>query len=345
MNTLLSKIKREELLDRCFNSPFHKLQLLLNEAFKTTRTHFSNIIYFSMPGMVHFDTSFYRATNPHRFPAVSVTGGRCRLNCEHCRGKILESMIPATTPESLMEVCAKIKEEGGKGCLISGGSLKDGSVPLTGFIPAIKRVKRELGLDIVVHTGIVYPELVEALAEADIDAAMIDVIGSNETIRSVYHLDLSVDAFDRSLSLLERYGISSVPHVVAGIHYGKLIGERRALEIISKYRPKAVIIVALMPLNQTPMERVTPSSPIDITRVILAARFMMPKAPLILGCARPSGEHKAKTDVLAIRAGVNGIAYPSEEGCSFAKKAGLDVKFSEECCALIYRDLIKMIGT
>ena len=332
------------MLDGCFNSPPHKLQPLLNEAFETTRTHFSNVIYFSMPGMVHFDASFYRATDPHRFPAVSVTGGRCSLNCEHCRKKILESMIPATTPESLVEVCTRIKEDGGKGCLISGGSLGDGSVPLMGFIPAIKRVKRELGLDIVVHTGIVYPELAEALAEADVDAAMIDVIGSDETLRSVYHLDLSVEAFDRSLSLLEQQGISLVPHVVVGIHYGKLKGEREALEIISKHKPKAVIIVALMPLGQTPMEHATPPSPLDIARVILAARFMIPKAPLILGCARPGGEHKAKTDVLAIKAGVSGIAYPSEGGYSFAKKAGLNVRFSEECCALIYRDLIKTRG-
>jgi len=344
VSILLSKIK-EELLGRCFNSPLHKLQPLLKEAFEITRTHFSNIIYFSMPGMVHFDASFYRATDPYRFPAVSVTGGVCHLNCKHCRRKILESMIPATTPENLLEVCVKIKEEGGRGCLISGGSLRDGSVPLLGFVPAIKRVKRELGLDVVVHTGIVYPELARALAEADIDAAMIDVIGSNETIRSVYHLDLSVDAFDRSLSLLERYGISSVPHVVVGIHFGKLRGEGRALGIISKHRPKAVIIVALMPLEQTPMERVTPPSPFDIARVIMAARFMTPEAPLVLGCARPGGEHKAKTDVLAIKAGVSGVAYPSEEGYGFAKKVGLNVRFSEECCALMYKDLIKRVGT
>ena len=345
MNTLLSKTEKEELLNRCFNSPFHKLQPLLNVSFEATRTHFSDIIYFYMPGMVHFDTPFYKVMNPYRFPAISVTGGKCGLNCEHCGGKILESMIPARTPESLLEMCVKIKKEGGKGCLISGGSLRDGSVPLMGFVPTIKRVKRELGLDVVVHTGIVYPELAEALAAADIDAAMIDVLGSNETIRNVYHLNLSVEAFNRSLSLLEEHGISSVPHVVVGIHYGKLKGEVRALEMISKYKPKAAIIVALMPLDQTPMEHVAPSPPSDITKVILAARFMMPKTPLMLGCARPGGEHRAKTDVLAIKAGVSGIAYPSEEGYSFAKDAGLNVRFSEECCALIYRDLVKPAGT
>ena len=93
-----------------------------------------------------------------------------------------------------------------------------------GFLPTIGRVKRDLGLDVVVHTGIVYPQLAEALAEAEIDAAMMDVVGSDETMRSVYHLNLTVDAFDRSLSLLEHNKIPIVPHVVAGIHYGELRG-------------------------------------------------------------------------------------------------------------------------
>jgi len=297
-----------------------------------------------MPGMVHFETSFYTATDHLRFPGISVTGGRCYLNCEHCKGKLLETMIPATTPKRLWETCVKIKEAGGKGCLISGGSLKDGNVPLARFVPTIKRVKRELGLDVVAHTGIVYPRLAEALAEAHIDAAMIDVIGSSETIRRIYHLYLTTDAFDRSLSLLKQNQIPIVPHVVTGIHYGRLKGERRALQIISKHRPAAVIIVALMPLDQTPMEHLIPPSPLDIARVILASRFMMPDIPVLLGCARLRGEHKSETDILAIRAGVSGIAYPSEGGYDFAKKARLNIKFSEECCALAYRDLAEQKG-
>jgi len=321
-------------------SSFSELIPLFDESFKLSRTHFSNVIYFSMPGMIYFDTSFYIATDPYRFPSISITGHKCSLNCEHCGGKILETMIPATTPERLLKVCVKIKEKGGKGCLISGGSMKDGSVPLMDFMPTIKRVKHDLGLDVVVHTGIVHSKLAELLAEAEIDAAMIDIVGSNDTMRNIYHLKLPVDVFDHSLSLLERNHVPVVPHVVVGIHYGRLRWEREALQIISKHRPTAVIVVALMPLNQTPMENLPPPSPLDIAKVIIASRLMMPKVPLILGCARPGGEHKSETDILAIKAGVNGVAYPSEEGYSFAKKVGLDIKFSEECCALMYKDLI-----
>ncbi len=93
-----------------------------------------------------------------------------------------------------------------------------------------------MGLAVVVHTGIVYPKLAEALAEAEIDAAMIDIIGSNDSIQRVYHLNLTVDDFDRSLYLLEKNDIPVVPHVLVGIHYGKLKGEEETLRILSKYQ-------------------------------------------------------------------------------------------------------------
>jgi uncharacterized radical SAM superfamily protein len=326
------------MLDNFFESHFSKLDPFFNQAFILSRSYFSNIIYFSIPGLVHFDTKFYSAIERYRFPSISITGRWCGLNCEHCNGKILENMIPATNPEDLLAVCKKIKMKGGKGCLISGGSSKKGEVPLKDFIPTIKQIKNRLGLDVVVHTGIINPELAEALADAKIDAAMIDIIGSNKTIQKVYHPNITVDDFDQSLTLLEENRIPTVPHIVVGIHYGKLKGEKKALEIISKHNPAALVIVALTPLDKTPMEKITPPSPTDISRVILASRFLMPKKKIVLGCIRPGGKHKSETDILAIKAGVNGIAYPSEEGYNYAKNIGLDIRFSEECCSLIYRE-------
>jgi uncharacterized radical SAM superfamily protein len=324
-----------DLLETCLHHPFNELEPLFIEAFNQSRNHFSNEIHFYMPGMVHFDTSFYSAVDPLRFPAISVTENHCTLRCEHCKGRLLETMIPLTMPEQLLDICLKIKNAGGRGCLISGGSLSDGSVPLEPFIPYIKRVKNELGLHVVVHTGVVYPKLAEALGEAGIDAAMIDIIGSDQTIRSVYHLDLTSEAFDTSLSLLEQNHIPIVPHIVVGIHYGQLKGEEQAIRIVARHNPAAVVIVALNPLEKTPMELVPPPSPRDIARVTLASRLLLKDTPLLLGCARPLGEHKDETDILAIKAGVNGIAYPSEAGYNYAKKRGLKILFSEECCSLI----------
>src|SRR4030042_760075 len=326
----------EELLERCFNQPFKELKPLFDEAYRISRSNFSNLIHFYVPGMVHFDTPFYKSSGTYGFPGVSITGRSCQLNCEHCRGRLLESMVPATTPQELYDVCVDIKGKGGDGCLISGGSLNDGSVPLIEFVPIIKRIKQELQLKLVMHTGLIYPDLAEALADAGIDAAMLDIIGSNETIREVYHLDYNTSSFEQTLSLLEQKNIPTVPHIVVGIHYGQIKGERQAVTMISQYHPAAIVVVALMPLDHTPMETASPPSPLDIARVVLVTRLLMPTTPLLLGCARPRGMHKVKTDILSIKAGVNGIAYPSEEACNLAQKMGLNFDFHQHCCSLIW---------
>ncbi len=329
----------DALLKSCFETEFDQLEDCFREAYSVGRTHFDSKIAFYAPGMVHFETEFYSATDPWRFPSISVTGTHCALNCEHCNGQLLETMIPALTPEALWETCMKIKDHGGKGALISGGSTPRGNTPMEKFVPTIKRVKNELDLDIVVHTGVVYPDTVEKLAVAGIDGAMLDIIGSDDTIREVYHLDLTTSAFDKSLSLLEEYGVPMMPHIIAGLHYGQLHGEDNAIKMIAKYNPESVIIVAFKPLDHTPMEQTIPASPTDIARVILAARLVISKFPVVLGCARPHGEHRRITDRLAIRAGVNGIAYPTEEAYHFAKQLGLDIVFSDECCSLMTKTL------
>ena len=176
--------------------------------------------------MVHYNTPYFKST-PQCFPSISVTGNECHLNCKHCRGKLLERMTAATTPKALYEACVEIKKSGAEGCLISGGSLRDGSVPLMDFIPEIKRAKQELDLKVVVHTGIVYPQIAEALADAGIDAAMFDVIGAEETARQVYHLECDISAFDESISLLEREKHTGCPPYHRGSSLRPIEGRKR----------------------------------------------------------------------------------------------------------------------
>lgn len=248
-------------------------------------------------------------------------------------------MIPATTPGSLYQVCRSIKEAGGEGCLISGGCLPDGSVPLSRYVEVIRRIKRELGLTIVVHTGLVGRDAAAELAEAGIDAALIDVLGSDDTIREVYKLNATAQDYDLALKNLAKAGVPVVPHVLVGLHYGKLRGEVRALELIARNNPKAVVVVAFMPIQGTPMESVEPPSPMDIAKILAIARAMMPDVPLALGCARPRGLHKVKTDCLAVSIGINAIAFPSEEAVNLASKLGYRWSFSNKCCSQVFEGL------
>lgn len=294
-------------------------------------------IHFYAPSFMYYRTGYFCSSSKD-FPTISVTGRGCALNCKHCGGKVLETMYPARSPEELYDLCVKLKSEGALGCLISGGCLPDGSVPLNRFIEAVEKVKADLGLTVFVHVGIVSRANAERLKQIGVDAALMDVIGDNETIREIYHMNVTVEDYEKALRALSQAGLRFIPHVIVGLHYGRLKGELNALKMISKYKPSALVIIAFMPIHGTEMAHVKPPNPLDIARVLATARVMFPKTPIALGCMRPKGRHRAETDVLAIKAGVEAIAFPAEEAIKFAEKQGFPISFSSYCCSQIYSD-------
>ncbi len=216
--------------------------------------------------------------------------------------------------------------------------MPDGSVPLKAFASAIGRIKRELALTVFVHTGIIDLETAVQLKDTGVDAALIDVIGSQETIDKVYHLNVKVKDYADSLLALQTAGLPFVPHVIVGLNEGKLDGELNALQTISATKPSAVVIIAFMPIHGTEMAQVKPPQPLDIARVAASARLMFPQTPLVLGCMRPKDKSRATTDVYALKAGVDAVAFPSEVAIDFAKAQGLEASFSSYCCTQIFVD-------
>jgi uncharacterized radical SAM superfamily protein len=295
-------------------------------------------VNFYAPSFMYYRTSYY-SSSPTDFPTISITAGTCALKCAHCGGRVLETMYPATTPEKLLELCKRLKLRGALGCLISGGCLPNGSVPLGDFVDAIGKIKRDLGLTVAVHTGVIDFPTARALKESGVDTALIDVIGSDETIKEICKMNATVKDYDRSLEALNEANVNFVPHVIVGLHYGKLKGELHALQMTSKFKPSALVVIAFMPVRGTLMQNIRPPRPVDIARTILAARLMFRETPLVLGCMRPKGDHRRETDVLAIRAGVDAIAFPAEEAIKFAENQGHKVSFSSLCCSQVYSDI------
>lgn len=293
--------------------------------------------HFYTPSFTYYKTKSAESP-PNKFPTISVTAAACSLNCKHCEGKVLQTMQAATTPEKLLSAAKRIKQNGALGFLLSGGCLPNGSVPLKPFIPTIETIKRELSLTVFVHTGLIDLPTAQSLKKAGVEAALIDIIGSNATIKQVYSLNTTTQDYSNSLTALSDADINFVPHIIVGLHFGKLKGELKALKMIANAKPAAVVIIAFMPIHKTAMAKVKPSEPIDIAKVATAARLMFPQTPLALGCMRPKGKHRAVTDVLALKAGVDAIAFPSEEAIAYARTQGYATSFSPYCCAQIYTD-------
>ena len=305
------------------------------EGLEIRRKNFPNTIRFHNPGLRRHKTSEISCQHAQEFVSISLTGTHCALDCKHCGTSVLRGMtdLPRSR-KNLFEICLELSRSGTRGILISGGCDRQGRVPILPHLNDLIRVRRELGMTIRVHPGLPDEETSIGLSDIDIDGAMVDIIGSNRTIRDVYHLDAKTEDYDAVMERLNRHGVPLVPHIIMGLHFGKMLGEWKALEMTSKYKLKLLVLVILMPLSGTQMQNVNPPSLDEIGAFFNTARKALPDTEIMLGCARPLGKIKIYVDRLAIEAGLNGIAYPAEGTLSYARQHGLKPEIINACCGV-----------
>jgi len=304
---------------------------LFQAAWETARANHSHDFTFYLPGMVK------QGHERGRYPAISITGDDCQLMCEHCKGQLLEPMIKVSQPDELIRKCHRLKKLGTLGILLSGGSDRKGRLPWESYYAAIKSIKDETPFFISAHTGFPDQKTCHELKKAGVTQALIDVMGDEETASLIYHLKGLKQIVD-ALESIAQSGLQLIPHIVAGLFYGNINAEYRALEIIRHYRPSALVIVVLTPLKGTSMAHVTPPSPQEVGRLIANARIVMPEVPISLGCERPRNKAGRLMENLAILAGANRMAIWSDGAIQQAKNLGLRPRFQPTCCSLDFRE-------
>jgi len=302
-------------------------------------------IRFHTPSFKTYASSEISACGKHAWPAVSITGGDCQLQCDHCKARILEPMIPARTPDELWRVANEQIARGARGMLLTGGSNRRNEVEYDAFYSTVRRIKDEFpDFRIALHTALTDGDGARCMEQAGVDAAMMDVIGAQDTITQVYHLKRGVEDFERTLEALVATRLKVVPHIVLGLHYGRLLGEWNALEIVRRHRPAALVLVAAMPFY-APASR--PFAAVDAHqagRFFLDARDALPDLPLLLGCARPPGRIKTQIDAYAVMAGFDGIAHPADGMVELAARLGREVRISSSCCSIAVGEAVMEPG-
>lgn len=303
-----------------------------------------NGIRFYTPTFKSYQTSEIHGCGRNAWPAVSITGSDCKLQCDHCKAKILAPMIPAREPEALWRVVEGLVADSAQGMLLTGGSNHRNEVEYDPYYSVVRRIKDAWPtFKIAVHTALVDVDAAQRMEQAGIDVAMMDVIGAQETITQVYHLRRSVEDFERTLEALVATRMKVVPHIVIGLHYGLLLGEWRALEMIRRHRPDALVLVVVMPMYAPPKRPFATPDPHAVGRFFLEARAALPDIPLLLGCARPPGLTKTAIDAYAVMAGVNGMAHPSDGVVELAVRLERPVRVIPACCSIAVGDEVMAI--
>lgn len=265
--------------------------------------------------------ALYR-TSPSVFVA-SITGKRCDLACPHCEGKYLEGMFPATMPPDLYRAFLKAKSEGASTLLVSGGFTRKGRLPVEGMINAIKDGKERTGLKVEVHSGVVEDATIERLANAGVDALLLDVIGSERTIRDYLGGKWSTDDYRRVLNAAKGKFPTVAPHVLIGAERGKISGERDAVDLVASSGAKACAMLVL--ISDPPMN----SSGVREIMEYARAKF---QHHLTLGCMRGKGLERMEYEKCAVDLGFDGIANPSPGIDVYAASKGRAVIKADGCC-------------
>lgn len=308
------------------------LDQLIQKAREMSWERFGKKITFYVPGM------FVCNGVKGKYPAVSITGSECELQCEHCKGNLLEPMIPALNPDELIQRCLRLDQKGAVGCLISGGSTRDGRLPWSEFAPAIAEIKKQTDLKVSVHTGYLDKSEASALKQAGVDQALIDVIGDEDTLKEIFHLDIGLERVEETLAALFGAGLSVVPHIITGVYYGEIRGEMRALEMIAQYTPELLVYIVMMPLTRTPLfkllNKLDKPAPQEVAEIIARGRLAMPGTIMSLGCARPRNKRGELIEQYALDCGINRMALYSDEVVQQAQDYGLEITYEKSCCSV-----------
>ena len=298
----------------------------LKTARESSWENFGKKIVFYLPGM------FVLNGVNGKYPAISITGNQCALDCDHCQGKILDSMLWMFTPEKLVEKCLELAARGNHGVLISGGCDLLGCLPWDRFIPAIEEIKKRTNLFVSIHSGLISKHQAFDLKKAGVDQALIDVIGDDETFKKIYHVPFGVKRVHDAMTALQDAGLPVIPHIVCGLNYGHIKGEKQAIEMMAGFKVEQVVIVSLMAIPGTPVWGTTPPAAEAVADIIVETRIKMPATRISLGCARRRGNYRLET--LAIDAGVNRMALPSDEAVARAKRYNLEIHYQKTCCSV-----------
>jgi hypothetical protein len=233
-------------------------------------------------------------------------------------------MKPTVTPEELSEAFRNAQIEGARCVLLSGGFTRDGRLPVSGFTDALAKAKRDTGLKVEAHLGLLGDQEIELLGKAGVDAFLLDIIGDQGTIDDYFGGTWRVEDYERVIKAANGCMPTVAPHVLIGVDGGHVKGEYRAIDIATRAGVDSLAILTL-----THSSFVTGFD--EIEGVMQYARRRM-KSHLTLGCMRGSGRGRLALEKLAVELGFNGIANPAKETVEYAKSLGLLTVEVESCC-------------
>lgn len=266
-----------------------------------------------------------------KFPPVSLSGAVCNLHCAHCDATYLGGMLPADTPDALLQRCRALRQNGALGALLSGGSDTTGALlNLAAMTDAIRQARHETDLIFNLHPGLIDAATAQKLAGV-VDFASLD-IPSDDVIRRVLGLDATTADYIAAYHTLRAAGIDVVPHVT--VYNGDEAGLLRPIAAAGD-APHTIVVIVFSPTRGTPLADAPAPGPEAVANVVAEVKALFPEAEIALGCMRPRTRVlREAIELAALRVGVARMELPSQKTLRYARDAGYEIASFDACCAL-----------
>ena len=244
---------------------------------------------------------------------LSIKTGACPEDCKYCAQSAHYAKATGLKREKLLDVAevldkARIAKDAGANRFCMGAAwreVKDGA-EFDNVIEMVKGV-RALGMEACVTLGMLSQAQARRLAEAGLTAYNHNLDTSPEFYGEIITTRTYQDRLD-TLACVRKAGIEVCCGGIIGM--GETIEDRaRLLQTLANLapHPESVPINALAAVAGTPLEDRPPVDPLDLVRMVAAARIMMPLSRVRLSAGRRSLTKEAQ--ILCFLAGANSIFY------------------------------------
>jgi len=253
--------------------------------------------------------AYHRAVEVQGCSLLSIKTGGCPEDCAYCpqsaHYKTGVEREGLSSVDAALESARNAKAQGAtRFCM--GAAWRD--VPKgEQFERVLDMVRgvRELGLEACCTLGMLTDEQAAALAEAGLTAYNHNL----DTSAEFYGEIISTRTYDERLTTLDRVRRSGVTVCCGGIiGMGESRQERyrllRELSTLSPH-PESVPVNMLVRVEGTPLASQRPIDPLELVRMIAAARILMPASMVRLSAGRLSLSDEAQA--LCFLAGANSI--------------------------------------
>lgn len=242
---------------------------------------------------------------------LSVKTGGCEEDCAYCPQSMHNSSDVTGRPELEVEPVlarARAAKEAGAHRFCMGWAWRDirDGAPFEAMLSMVRGV-RELGMEACVTAGMLTDSQAERLAEAGLTSYNHNLDTSPEH----YDRIITTRTFQERLETLQRVRRAGISMCCGGIiGMGETLTDRASLlQVLAAMNPhpESVPINALVAVEGTPLEEQPAVDPLELVRMVAAARILMPHSRVRLSAGRETMNQEAQ--VLCLLAGADSIFY------------------------------------